>query len=128
MNDVKIGGWHRPWNAKSLTRRGDVPPSLLWATTPGGFEQLGCVYTAQGLEYDWAGVIVGDDLVWRDGAWQAVREASRDRKLKSKSKSSEDFATSVRNAYTVLLTRAMCGTVVYSTDPPTQDMLRQLIR
>ena len=127
VNDVQIGGWHRPWNAKSLTTRGNVPPSLLWATAPGGFEQVGCVYTAQGLEYDWAGVIFGGDLLWRDGAWQADRSASRDSKLKSKCKSSEDFATSVRNAYTVLLTRAMCGAVVYSTDPQTQDLLRQLI-
>ncbi|MBR7835804.1 DUF2075 domain-containing protein [Actinospica durhamensis] len=127
VDDVKIGGWHRPWNAKRLTAHGDVPPSLLWATAPGGFEQLGCVYTAQGLEYDWAGVILGNDLLWRDGGWRAVREASEDRKLKSRSKSHEEFATSVRNAYTVLFTRAMCGAVVYSTDPETQEMLRGLI-
>jgi hypothetical protein len=127
VDDVRIGGWHRPWNAKRLTAKGDVPPSLLWATAPGGFEQVGCVYTAQGLEYDWAGIIFGDDLVWRDGTWRAVPEVSRDRKLKSKSKTHEDFARSVRNAYTVLLTRAMRGAVVYSTDPATQAMLRDLI-
>jgi DUF2075 family protein len=127
VDDVRIGGWHRPWNAKRRTAAANVPPSLLWATAPGGFEQLGCVYTAQGLEYDWAGIIFGDDLVWRDGTWKAVPEASRDGKLKSKSKTHEDFAQSVRNAYTVLLTRAMRGAFVYSTDPLTQAFLRELI-
>lgn len=33
-----------------------------WATDPTGFEQVGCVYTAQGFEYDYAGVTMGADL------------------------------------------------------------------
>ncbi len=43
------------------------PAAALWATDPAGFGQVGCVYTAQGFEYDYAGVILGPDLVWRDG-------------------------------------------------------------
>ena len=46
---------------------GGAPPAALWATDPAGFGQVGCVYTAQGFEYDYAGVILGPDLVWRDG-------------------------------------------------------------
>ena len=37
-------------------------PRSLWATEPGGIEQIGCVYTAQGFEFDYAGIIVGLDL------------------------------------------------------------------
>src|SRR5690606_13068241 len=76
--DVEIGGWARPWNVKGDRAVGDAPPSELWATNPGGFGQVGCVYTAQGFEYDWNGVILGPDLVFRNGRPVVRREASRD--------------------------------------------------
>ena len=44
----------------------------------GGFDQVGCVYTAQGFEYDWSGVIIGPDLVARHGRMITVREANKD--------------------------------------------------
>ena len=57
---------------------GGAPPAALWASDPAGFGQVGCVYTAQGFEYDWNGVIIGPDLVWRTDRWVAVRPANRD--------------------------------------------------
>ena len=46
-----------------------APGTPFWASDPAGFEQVGCVYTAQGFEYDYSGVIMGPDLVWRDDRW-----------------------------------------------------------
>ena len=80
--DVVIGGWSRPWNLRGDRAVGGAPPSALWATDPAGFGQVGCVYTAQGFEYDWNEVIVGPDLVWRDGRWAAVRDANKDPNLR----------------------------------------------
>jgi uncharacterized protein len=125
VRDVQIGDWSMPWNARSLTDLGDAPRSQLWATAPGGFNQVGCVYTAQGLEYDWGGVILGPDLVWRDGGWVGDPEASHDKRVKRAP--GEQFEELVRNAYRVLLTRGMCGMVLYSADPPTQQLLRSII-
>ncbi|KUL29197.1 DNA/RNA helicase domain-containing protein [Actinoplanes awajinensis] len=48
-----------PWNVKSDRSVGDAPGSPFWATDPNGFGQVGCVYTAQGFEYEWSGVIIG---------------------------------------------------------------------
>ena len=76
--DVVIGDWARPWNAKGDRSSGSAPPSALWATLDSGFDQVGCVYTAQGFEYDWNGVIVGPDLIYRDGQLVTVRSASKD--------------------------------------------------
>src|SRR5699024_1429911 len=59
VHDVQIGDWTRPWNLKSDRAVAGAPPSSLWATDPAGFEQVGCVYTAQGFEYDWNGVVIG---------------------------------------------------------------------
>ncbi len=126
--DVVIGDWARPWNLRSERSVGGAPPSALWATDPAGFGQVGCVYTAQGFEYDWNGVILGPDLVWRDGGWIARRDASRDPDLRSLKKVSDhEFGRLVRNVYKVLLTRGMIGTVIYSTDPETRALLRSLV-
>lgn len=96
-----------------------------WATDPAGFEQVGCVYTAQGFEYDYAGVIIGPDLVWRTDHWLAQPDGSRDSAVKRGSV--DDFDRAVRYTYKVLLTRGMRGAIVYSTDPETQKLLDSLI-
>lgn len=126
--DVQIGDWARPWNSKSDRRIGDAPPSALWATEDGGFEQVGCIYTAQGFEYDWNGVIIGPDLVWRDGRFISVRSANKDPDFRNQTAVPDRrFDLLVRNVYKVLLTRGMVGTVIYSTDAETREALQSLV-
>ncbi|NGO70772.1 DUF2075 domain-containing protein [Streptomyces boncukensis] len=123
--DVSIGEWERPWNVFGDRSVEGAPPAALWATDPAGFGQVGCVYTAQGFEYDWSGVIIGPDLVWRGDRWIADRMASKDPVFK-KSTPDADVDRLIRNTYKVLLTRGMIGTVVYSTDAETRRKLRDL--
>ncbi|WP_410535983.1 DNA/RNA helicase domain-containing protein [Streptomyces sp. KL2] len=123
--DVVIGDWARPWNLRGDRAVSGAPPAALWATDPAGFGQVGCVYTAQGFEYDWSGVIIGPDLVWRGDRWVTDRTASKDPVFK-KSTPEDDVDRLIRNTYKVLLTRGMVGTIVYSTDPETQEKLRQI--
>jgi uncharacterized protein len=126
--DVTIGDWARPWNLKGDQRVGAAPPAALWASDPGGIGQVGCVYTAQGFEYDWNGVIIGPDLVWREGGFVSNRAANRDPDFRSqKTVSNEQFDALVRNVYKVLLTRGMVGTIIYPTDAETRDALRRLV-
>jgi len=61
----------------------DEPWGLVVA--PAGFGQVGCVYTAQGFEYDWSGVIIGPDLVVRHGRAITVRQANKDPEFKKRS-------------------------------------------
>ncbi|WLW55519.1 DUF2075 domain-containing protein [Streptomyces sp. YU58] len=124
--DVRIGDWARPWNLRGERSVSGAPPSALWATDPAGFGQVGCVYTAQGFEYDWSGVIIGPDLVWRGDRWVTDRTASKDPVFK-RSTPDADVDRLIRNTYKVLLTRGMVGTVVYSTDRETQEKLRDLV-
>lgn len=124
--DVVIGEWERPWNVFGERAVAGAPPAALWATDPAGFGQVGCVYTAQGFEYDWSGVVIGPDLVWRDDRWVTDRTASKDPVFK-KSTPDADVDRLIRNTYKVLLTRGMIGTVVYSTDAETHARLRELI-
>ncbi|MDI9830151.1 DUF2075 domain-containing protein [Streptomyces sp. KAU_LT] len=124
--DVVIGDWARPWNLRGDRSVSGAPPAALWATDPAGFGQVGCVYTAQGFEYDWSGVIIGPDLVWRGDRWVTDRTASKDPIFK-KSTPDTDVDRLIRNTYKVLLTRGMVGTIVYSTDPETREKLRDLV-
>ncbi|MFG3229801.1 DNA/RNA helicase domain-containing protein [Kitasatospora sp. NPDC048194] len=124
--DVHIGDWARPWNVYGDRSIAGAPPAALWATDPAGFGQVGCVYTAQGFEYDWSGVILGPDLVWRTDRWVTDRTASKDPVFR-KSTTDADIDRLIRNTYKVLLTRGMIGTVVYSTDPETRTRLRELV-
>ncbi|WP_432491327.1 DNA/RNA helicase domain-containing protein [Kineococcus gypseus] len=126
--DVRIGDWARSWNVPGDRAVGDAPPAALWATEPGGFGQVGCIYTAQGFEYDWSGVIIGPDLVWRDGRFVSDRSANKDPDFRNRTRVTDsDFDRLVRNVYKVLLTRGMIGTVLYSTDEETRRQLRRLV-
>ncbi|AXI77645.1 DUF2075 domain-containing protein [Peterkaempfera bronchialis] len=124
--DVTIRDWHRPWNVRSTRPLLGLPPSTLWATAPGGEGQIGCIYTAQGLEYEWGGVILGPDYVFGDSGWQGRPEGSADDVVK-RADTRESFEQYVRNAYQVLLTRATRGIVLHSTDARTHSLIRQLV-
>ncbi len=57
IEDVVFGDYRRPWNAKPEANRlaRGVPKASLWAYSPGGIDQIGCIYTAQGFEFDYVG-------------------------------------------------------------------------
>ena len=128
MDDVTIGDWGRPWNLKGERSIGGAPASALWATDPAGFDQVGCIYTAQGFEYDWNGVIFGPDLVWRTDHWETVRRANKDPDFRNtNSVSDSQFHALVLNVYKVLLTRGMVGTTLFSVDAETQQLFSHLV-
>lgn len=126
VHDVKINGWSMPWNAKPDAARlaAGIPKSNYWASDPGGIDQVGCVYTAQGFEYDFAGVIFGRDLVYRHGTgWVGQPEHSYDSVVKRAAKhgTGAGFPQLVKNTYRVLLTRGLRGCAVYFQDDETKD-------
>jgi energy-coupling factor transporter ATP-binding protein EcfA2 len=128
VRDVRIGTWAHPWNARSERAVGSAPPSSLWATESGGIDQVGCVYTAQGFEYDWSGVILGPDIVARDGRLVTLRSKNVDPAFKFKKIPDERVDRHIRNIYKVLLTRGMRGTVIYSVDEETREFLAKIIQ
>jgi uncharacterized protein len=121
--DVTLGAWSRPWNAKPDAGRlaPGIPQSHLWASEAGGEDQVGCIYTAQGFEFDYVGVIFGNDLVYdpAERRWVGHPKRSHDRGLKSGT-SPEAFTELVKNTYRVLLTRGLKGCFVYFMDPATR--------
>lgn len=124
VDDVAIGRFRRPWNAKPEARRllKGIPRAPLWAYSPGGENQVGCIYTAQGFEFDYVGVIIGSDLVYRPGAgWVGDKKNSHDSMVK---RAGDRFVELVKNTYRVLLTRGMKGCYVCFLDKATEDFFR----
>lgn len=127
VDDVAIGEWRRPWNAKRKANRVYTPandPYTLWATTDAGRNQVGCVYSAQGFEFDYVGVIWPQDLVWRRDRWVAQKNKSFDRPVKS----STEMERLVRNAYRVLLTRGLLGARLLVLDQETRAHVANLLK
>ena len=124
VNDVHIGAFSRPWNAKPDAGHLDktIPPSSIWAYDERGIGQVGCVYTAQGFEFDYVGVIIGPDLVYRvEFGWVGNKSASFDTVVK---RSGEKFVQLVKNTYRVLLTRGLKGCYVHFLDKETEEYVR----
>ena len=128
VNDVKIGEYRRPWNAKPNARRikKEIPKASLWATDPNGINQIGCIYTAQGFEFDYAGVIFGNDLVYRfsEQGWVAVKQNSADGVVRN---SKEKLSELLKNTYRVLLSRGLKGCYVYFMDKETENFVKTRI-
>jgi DUF2075 family protein len=126
-SDVQIGSWSMPWNARPDAGRlaKGVPKASHWVRDPGGIDQVGCVYTAQGFEYDYAGVIFGRDLVWRARkGWIGQPEFSQDSVVRrGAQKEPGRFTDLVKNTYRVLLTRGLRGCYVYFEDEQTRDFV-----
>ena len=124
--DVRVGDWSMPWNARADVGRlaPGIPKSDFWASDPRGIEQVGCVYTAQGFEFDYVGVIFGPDLVYRtlDGGWVGQPDQSHDRIVRS-GVTDQQFTDFVKSTYRVLLTRGLRGCYVYFLDAPTRDFV-----
>jgi uncharacterized protein len=125
IDDVTIGEYRRPWNAKSDAGRlaPGTPKESLWAYQEGGMNQIGCIYTAQGFEFDYAGVIFGPDLVYRtmQGGWMGAPDRSFDSVVK---RSKASFLQNVKNTYRVLLSRGIKGCYVCFLDEATEHFFR----
>ena len=123
--DVRIGSFTRPWNARPETTGlpPGVPKANFWAHDPAGLDQVGCIYTAQGFEFDYVGVIWGRDLRFDPGSgdWLGDKAYSHDHPVRN---AGESFLALLKNTYRVLLSRGMKGCYVYFEDAATRDFVR----
>ena len=112
-----------PWNSRKV--------GTTWAVDQGGINQVGCIHTSQGLEFDYVGVIVGDDLAFDAETLvyktdhNAYKDAVGKRGLKNNPK---ELNRLVRNIYKILMTRGMKGCYVYFTDNNVRKYFTEMLR
>ena len=109
----------------------------LWVIAPNSVNEIGCIHTIQGLEADYVGVIIGPDLVVRNGELLTdVSKRARDDRsvygyknlLKSNSVDGRKILDDIiRNTYRTLMTRGMKGCYVYFSDKETARFFKENI-
>ena len=121
--DIKLeDGFKMQWNL-----RGGQP----FAIADTSFDQVGCIHTCQGLEFDYVGVIIGKDLRFEneklitDQSQIAVSDKSSGIRT-CKNKQLAD--TLIKNTYKTLMSRGQKGCFVYSEDKILREYIKNLIR
>lgn len=120
--------FHKRWNLQ-----GNEP----WLIGEHSIEQIGCIHTCQGLELDYVGVIIGLDMIYRDGriVTDGFKRSSNDHSIKGfKTMYSADPAKAlqkvdqiIKNTYRTLMTRGMKGCYIYCCDSALADHFRELL-
>jgi len=103
----------------------------LWIQMPNSVNEIGCIHTCQGLEVDYVGVIVGKDLIVRDGIVlvDPSKRSKKDQSIKgyksmqlnNPEKAKEIIRSIIKNTYRTLMTRGMKGCYVYFEDKLTEE-------
>ncbi len=116
-HDIKIGDYGISWNLDG----GDA-----FAINPDSVHEAGCIHTSQGLEFDYVGVIIGDDMRYENGEiiTDYSKRAKTDQSMKGikglakddPEKASQLADEIIKNTYRTLMTRGMKGCYVYCTD------------
>lgn len=146
-----VAGYCWDWNSKKNPKVNDVVipahnfgmkwnlvvDGSLWIVNPNSVNEIGCIHTCQGLEVDYIGVIIGDDLIVRDGVViinpnKRSKNDSSVRGYKKLMKEDPEYAkplldSIIKNTYRTLMTRGMKGCYIYCTDSETEEYFKNSI-
>lgn len=139
-----VAGYCYDWNVKY--HRGDwdiilgdkfkakwnLENDKVWAINPKSFEEVGCIHTAQGLEFDYVGVLIGRDLTYNPltRLIETHREAisTDDNSSGIRLAEPEKAHQLILNTYKTLLTRGQQGCFVYCEDPELRKYIRSKLK
>ena len=125
-HDIKIGDYGISWNLDG----GDA-----FAINPDSVHEAGCIHTSQGLEFDYVGVSIGDDMRYENG--EIITDYSKRAKTDQSMKGIKGIAKNnpqeanrladeiIKNTYRTLMTRGMKGCYVYCTDSKLSEYLKE---
>lgn len=129
VHDIKIGDFEISWNLGN---------SSTWAIDEDSVHEAGCIHTSQGLEFDYVGVIIGNDMRYEDGhiVTDFFQRAISDQSIKGlkgeyKKNKDQTLKTAdkiIKNTYRTLLTRGQKGCYIYCTDKNLSEYLKERLR
>lgn len=125
---VKVGNWSMPWNYQLKVSR--KQKNLPWVEQDQTIDEIGSTFTIQGLDLNYAGVIIGPSVKYRNGEIvfdeksSANKKATRRRTLEDGSK--QHFSQMLlKNELNVLLTRGVNGLYIYAVDEQLREALKK---
>ena len=128
LKDIEIGEYRATWN---LAEDGQG-----WIAKPHSVTEVGCIHTSQGLEVEYAGVIIGPDLIVRNGKviTDVSKRARTDNSVKGwkgmmkrdPEEAQRKLDAIIKNTYRTLMTRGQKGCYIYCTDEETAEYFRNI--
>ncbi len=119
-------GYSARWNLGS--------DGMLWILKPTSVEEVGCIHTCQGLEMEYVGVILGTDLVCRDGhiVTNPANRSTQDKSIHGYKKLMREDPEGgavlldkiIKNTYRTLMSRGTKGCYIFSTDEETAEYFK----
>lgn len=129
VHDIIIDDFEISWNLKNTTT---------FAIDDDSINEAGCIHTSQGLEFDYVGVIIGNDMRYENGKiiTDFTKRAKTDQSLKGIKKlykENPEFAKKeadeiIKNTYRTLMTRGTKGCYVYCTDSQLSDYFKECLK
>ncbi len=117
---------------KDFRAKWNLGSTNTWAIDKDSFSEVGCIHTCQGIEFEYVGVIIAKDLIYRDGMVQTdYTKRSKDDKTMRGIKKTKDYALAdkiIRNTYRVLLSRGQKGCFVYAEDKELLEYLSEMTK
>ena len=120
--DIVLGdGFRAKWNFDNT----------IWAINEESFDQVGCIHTSQGLEFDYCGIIIGKDLRYENGRVITDQSCEAESDKSSGIRSCKDKALAdklIRNTYRTLLSRGQKGCYIYCEDKPLMNYISEMLK
>ncbi len=131
VKDVKIGEFEMPWETNNVRARGQFRDKYAssadtWAIEPQGINQVGCIFSIQGFEIDYIGVILGPDIQYDSASDCLIGQIGNN--VAVQSSDSLEYTRHIRNAYRVLMSRGKKGCFVYCCNPEVAAFLERCQR
>jgi uncharacterized protein len=102
-----------------------------FAIDPDSFDQVGCIHSTQGLEFDYVGIIIGMDLRYENGRVITDKDKTAKSDKSSGVRATKDLALAdkiIRNTYKTLLSRGQKGCYIYCEDESLANYLREVLK
>lgn len=127
--DVVVGVFRMPWNNQGKYSR--VEKNLSWAERDQTVDEVGSIFTVQGFDLNYAGVIIGHSVKYRNGTIIFDADESENPNLKNrrslvidgKSVKKDVSQGLLRNQLNVLMTRGVRGMGIYAVDDELREAL-----
>ena len=138
FNSRILSGYCWDWNSKNTKDGTDIDlqgidslrwnTDYKWANNDSFSDEIGCVHTGQGMEFQYVGVIIGEDLTFENGKIATHPEKNHDKgSMKGWKNDPRRADRIIRNIYRTLMTRGMDGCVVYCLDKGLSEYIKKRI-
>ena len=121
--DIVIGDFAMSWNLGNTDT---------YAIDETSINEVGCIHTAQGLEFDYVGVLIGQDLRYDIESGKVITDRTKiskdDRTSGIRTAKPELADRLIKNTYRTLLTRGQKGCYIYCEDTALASYIRSLLK